>query len=487
MNEETASHWFGPHSGKRPAARGMQIGATVLVQLASVVVLSRLLDPEIFGLMAAVQFFLILLGQFNATAFANSIVHQEEVTPEQASVLFWTNCVTGLFLFSIMGVIGYPLAVLLDQPVLLPVAIVLGCFFILNPVSAVHMALMERHAAHRRLMLIQSVGGLFGLIVAVLMAILGLGIWALVGQALSAALIWILLSWRLVDWIPGRPHRHTGLKMMLRNGLSASPANLVNCLTHNIQPLLLAKFAGPLEAGYFNRAQVAFQRPLSQLQQPLMTALSSGTSIESDADKEVESSIHKACYVQAFVLLPVIVLFICFSDVVVPLLLGRNFLAAGPVVMWLAIGFAPAVLSGDLLFAKQLPNDGWAARLPLIGLPILLIAMLWAAPHGAIDVAIVAAAYQWILTFPKAWLQLKQQGYDMSRYLASVEIRGIQVVALIAIAFLARQWLSNWYASVNVGVMVGFLVIGYLVVAASFAAFKDGREILKAAKERGSF
>lgn len=496
--------WFLPRPSPRPVLSGVRYGAFALVQLATVVVLSRLLDPEIFGLMATVQFFLLFLGQFNATTFSTSIVQQEEVTPEQASGLFWINCVTGLFLFAIMAGIGYPLAVFIGQPVLFPVAIVLGCFFFLNALSAVHMALLDRHRAYRRLMLIQVSGGLFGLVVAVLMAIFGLGIWALVGQTLLATLVWIWLSWRLVKWVPGRPERHVGLKRMLRTGIQANADKVMTCLTQNIQPLILAKLAGPLEAGYFNRGQVVFQRPLNQLLQPLVTMLFPKLSTEqADEDDSYEPALHKANYIQAFVLMPILVLFICFSDVLIPLLLGRNFQLSGPIVKWLAIGFVPMVLVGELMYAKAANNHastdpsspkGFAglrklkfelgaslgSRLPLIGLPILILAMIWAAPHGAISVAIVFTGYHWILTFPKAWLQLKELKFDMSRYLASVEIRGLQIVGLMALAFFMRQWISNWSVLSNVGLMIGFLVASYVVLAASLVAFKDGREILEA-------
>ncbi|MEX0323159.1 MAG: oligosaccharide flippase family protein [Puniceicoccaceae bacterium] len=508
--------WFGLRPSPRPVLSGVRYGAFALVQLASVVVLSRLLDPEIFGLMATVQFFLLFLGQFNATTFSTSIVQQEEVTHEQASGLFWINCVTGLFLFAIMAGIGYPLAVFIGQPVLFPVAIVLGCFFFLNALSAVHMALLERHRAYRRLMLIQVSGGLFGLAVAVLMAIFGLGIWALVGQTLLATLVWIWLSWRLVKWVPGRPERHVGLKRMLRTGIQANADKVMTCLTQNIQPLLLAKLAGPLEAGYFNRGQVVFQRPLNQLLQPLVTLLFPKLATEqAEENDDYEPALHKANFIQAFILLPLLVLFICYSDVLIPLLLGRNFHLAGPIVKWLAIGFVPMVLVGELPpspkgYGGQVSPSpkgyggqgsdtpkgftglsklkfalgaGLGNRLPVIGLPILILAMIWAARHGAISVAIVVTAYHWILTFPKAWLQLKELGLDMSRYLASVEIRGLQVVGLIALAFFMRQWISNWSVISNIGLMVGFLAVAYVLVAASLAAFKDGREILEAAKE----
>ncbi len=493
MDEEQPVNWFegSPQGSTRSSGiwSGARVATGVLVQLASVMVLSRLLEPEIFGLMATVQFFLIFLGQFNATTFSHTIVEKEEISAEQASGLFWMNVFFGLVLLAAMVGIGYPLAIFFNEPVLFPVAIALGALFLMNALCALHMALLERQSAYRRLMLISVSGGVFGLVVAVLMAIFGLGIWALVGQTLCATLVWVWLSWRFVRWMPGSPfdklragpHRHIGFKGFLRDGIQSSSANLVSCLGQNIQPVILAKLGSPLQAGYFNRAQVVFQRPLNQLLQPFVSVLFPTFSAHQAEDDDFEGYLHKANYIHAFVLLPILVLFICFSETLVPILLGRQFIAAGPVVKWLAVSFIPLVLVGE----QDLANVGhrqrdWSMRLPLIGLPFLILGIIWAAPHGAVDVAIVVAAYQWILVFPKAYLQLKGMGMDLSRYLASAEIRGLQIVGLIALGFFMRQWITSWSVFGNITVMVGFVVVGYVLLGASFAAFKDGREIFKA-------
>ena len=82
------------------AARGAAVtlgaqGGKVLVQLASVVVLARLLTPHDYGLIAMVVAIIGVGELFRDFGLSSATIQAETVTPGQRSNLFWVNTAIG--------------------------------------------------------------------------------------------------------------------------------------------------------------------------------------------------------------------------------------------------------------------------------------------------------------------------------------------------------------------------------------------------------
>ena len=69
-----------------------------LIQMASVVILARLLFPSDFGIVTMVTTFSLLLRSFGLAGFTEFIMQCEELTESLASNLFWINFGIGTML-----------------------------------------------------------------------------------------------------------------------------------------------------------------------------------------------------------------------------------------------------------------------------------------------------------------------------------------------------------------------------------------------------
>ena len=72
--------------------------AKVIVQFGSVIVLSRLLSPADFGLLAMVAPLYGLALIFQDLGLSHATVQSAQVTPAQSSALFWLNVAVSLCL-----------------------------------------------------------------------------------------------------------------------------------------------------------------------------------------------------------------------------------------------------------------------------------------------------------------------------------------------------------------------------------------------------
>ena len=70
-------------------------GAGVAIQLASMVVLARLLSPADYGVMAMVMAVTAFAGIFRDLGLSTAVIQRQSLTHEQSSTLFWINVGAG--------------------------------------------------------------------------------------------------------------------------------------------------------------------------------------------------------------------------------------------------------------------------------------------------------------------------------------------------------------------------------------------------------
>lgn len=89
------------------------------IRLASNLILTRLLFPEIFGLMAIVQVFMQGLVMFSDLGIRISIIqHKQGGDPKYFNTVWTIQVIRGIILFSITWAIAWPLSIFYDIPIL---------------------------------------------------------------------------------------------------------------------------------------------------------------------------------------------------------------------------------------------------------------------------------------------------------------------------------------------------------------------------------
>src|SRR5207244_12637558 len=161
--------WLGGAQGARQA---LQLGLRVL--------LVRLLSPDDFGLLAMITVVSGFLLMFNDFGFGPALVRKDRVTEKELSTVFWITVAAGVVLAIVTATLGLPLARLYGQPALVRLCVGLAPGSLVVPLATVPNALLQRRLAFRSLAIIDVLGIAAGGFVAVALAELGYGVWALV-------------------------------------------------------------------------------------------------------------------------------------------------------------------------------------------------------------------------------------------------------------------------------------------------------------------
>ena len=165
--------------------------------------LARLLNPDAFGLVAIAGIYIAFTQLLVQQGFGTAIVQRSEVEPEHLDSAFWIAVATALVFCSLSLLLGGQIARLFGEPRVAPVIGWLSFAFLFYALSAVPTAILTRELDFRALairsLLANAAGGLIGLA----MALVGFGVWSLVGQQLVNGILgWVCLWWS-VSWRPG--------------------------------------------------------------------------------------------------------------------------------------------------------------------------------------------------------------------------------------------------------------------------------------------
>lgn len=437
----------------------------MLIQLVGVVVLSRLLSPSDFGLIAMVAVFMTLADLLRDFGLPSAALQAKDLSHQQASNMFWASTSLGALSCLVLTSVTPLIVALYGESRLAPIIPALALTLLVSGAQAQIQIQLARAAKFTALALIATVAPAAGLAVAVAAAVSGLEYWALVLQALTTPVVLFLGQVLVARWIPKLPRRGHGSKQLFTSGAHLGLAYFLTWAANNADSLIIGARWGASNLGTYNRGfQLtvgpigAFLSPLTQVAIPTLTR----------AEQEGRSVAQALLRIQFLVAGPVVAMMLSLAltaPSLIPLLLGPEWVAAVPVIQVLAIGecihalsfvsywgFLASRLSKQLLF-YNLVTKPIGVALVLIGSNYGIVGVAWGYVIGL--VVSWPVNLLWLnrtASFP--WLDFLRNG-------ARIVLSGMAVFVVLDLLLSGWMAATSW-AAVVVGV-AGFLA-GYLAL-----------------------
>jgi PST family polysaccharide transporter len=244
-------------------------GTQFVLNLASTMVLARLLTPQDFGLVAMVATIMGFLRIFNDAGLSTATVQREGITHAQVSNLFWTNVALGGFVSVVLAVSAPAVAWFYREPRLVGVTLALCITFLLTASTVQHLALLTRQMRFKMIAVIQVGSVAASVLVGISMAWLKCGYWSLVGMQLSVAILGFVLTWSASRWRPQLPTRRSETRSLLSFGANLTASSFLWSLGRGSDGLLIGRVYGPASLGLYSRAGALLSRPVDQFMAPL--------------------------------------------------------------------------------------------------------------------------------------------------------------------------------------------------------------------------
>ena len=472
----------------RRAARGAVItlsaqGLRVAVQLVGVVVLARLLSPHDYGLIAMVLA-LIGVGEiFRDFGLSSAAVQAASLSAAQRNTLFWINTAIGVALALAVVLFAPLIAAVYDEPELATIARSLAPVFVLNGLATQYRASLVRSLRFRALAVSDISSAVFGLLIAVVAALAGAGVAALVLQQLGQAVVLLLVVAVAARWLPGLPRRGAAVREMLGFGGHLVGSQLVGYVANNVDTVLIGVRFGAVPVGIYSRAFQLLMTPLNQVRSPLTAvALPVLSRLSSDAPRFARFvALGQLCL--GYTLVAGLALAAAAAEPLTVVLLGQRWLPSADVLRLLAVAgvFQTLAFVGYWVYlAKALTRDLF--RYSIVSAVIRIACLLIGSQWGIVGVAAgyaIAPAISWPLSL--WWLARRSGMSTRPLYAGAARILSSAAIAGIA-AWLAANAAAGFGSIVQLAIAALALTVAYTALLALPAIRRDARAVLGVAR-----
>lgn len=320
------------------------------LQTGSQVVLARLLTPADFGLIAMVSVVANFVNIFQDMGLTMATVQRKEINHRQVSVLFWINFAVSVVLGLFFAVLAPAIAWFYGEPELLWVTVAFGALFVFSGLGAQHRAVLRRQMRYTALGVTEIGAIALAIALAVVLAAMGGGYWALVGLFVGQPFFLALLLWIACPWRPGLPRPTQGVGSLLKFGGNLTGFNIINYATRNADNVMIGAVWGAAPLGYYSKAYGLLLLPIRQINGPLTAVALPALSRLQNEPERFERFYCRMLQVTAYLAMPLFAMVFVLAEDVVLVVLGGQWLEAIPIFRVLAC----------LAFAQTVQNTtGW--------------------------------------------------------------------------------------------------------------------------------
>ena len=460
---------------------------SMLLQMVVSIVVARLLVPEDFGVMAILTFFTAVALVVVDSGFSQTLLRKEMPTNDDYKSVFAFNLVVSLVLYLLFVVLSPLLANYYDLEVIKKIAPVLFLLLPINALGIIQNTKLSREFRFGVLSRINFAASFIAGAVAIVVAVCGGGVWALVAQRLTMMATKTLLLWWRGDWRGEGRFDSVAWREMAPFSFRLMSTDIVSALYNNVSQLFIGKVYSTNTLGFFNQAQkvkdLTVQSAVLSVQTVTYPALAK---IKDDTDKFAES-FRKVLLINIFVMAPVSVDLSAVAEPLFRVLLGDKWLATVPYFEVIALSglFYPlAMVAYNVL--KVHSNGAIIFRLELIKKGIMTAVLALTIPHSTMAIAwglVVMTLVEFIVNFAATRRYTTLSWWQMMRTLLPS--------LLLAAVMYGTVWTVGYYATgvAPILLLLMQIVVGVLTYALGayifrMEAFREFVNLIKSVLKR---
>lgn len=354
----------------------VSMGAQVVITA----VLARLIAPADFGLVAIVSVFTALFSLFSDMGIGNAIVQYQDLNEEDYGALFGFSLVVAISLTVGFCAISPLIAMFYSDSRLVRLCCAASSTLFFSTLNMVPEGLMLKGRRFDLIGIRLIIATIISGTAAIAMALMGWGAIALVLQTAMSSLV--VLVWNLVS----RPIRHISLhfRSPLRKISSYSAYQfgftLINYFSRNLDNMLVGRFLGNDQLGYYDKAYKLTTYPMSAFSSVIGSVVQPYMAEHQDEPDVIYDYFLKIYKLISLVGVMVATVCFCASEEIVEVLYGPGWEPSIPVFAVLSVSvyfqmmgnpsgaFFQSLGRTDYMFKVGLINTGLTITGLFIGL-----------------------------------------------------------------------------------------------------------------------
>jgi len=436
------------------------------VSFVSSIILARLLTPYDYGCIGMLEIFITIATILIDGGFGSALLQKKRPTDEDYSTIFHWNMFLSAIMYIVLFFSAPYIADFYKIPILSTVLRVQGIVLFVNALKMIQSNQLRKQFRFKEMAIVVISSSVLSLLVTIIMAYKGCGVWALVAQHFLIAFFPMVAFWYITKWKPLLLFSKKSFKELFSFGGFMFLTNIVNTISENLQGLLIGKFFNPSTMGYYAKAKTTEGLASGGISQVVST-VTYQLYAEAQDDKPILVNMLKRITTSiAYVTFPLILSLMILAKPLFIILYSDRWLPSVPYFQILAFaGFAICLQAVNLqaiaAIGKSKTMFTWTLIKRIIGI-LLIIGGLFT--YGMTGLLVGMVLNAWIAFFINSWLVDKHVGYKLGN-----QIKDLLPTLLITFVSIIPAYLINKVVNVNmyVDALAMFLVFITIYFVAS--------------------
>jgi len=228
--------------------------AKIGIQVLCTFIIAQFVAPSAFGLVSMMSIFLAFSTILIDSGFSQAIIHEQNVTKEDESSIFWFNILLGFVVYGTFYVSAPLIADFYHEPQLTVLIRVAFTALIFQSLIVVQQGLLFKEIDFKVVSKITFWAVLLSGVAGIVVSYLRHDVWGLIVQNLTFAVLQTAFFWFYSQWRPQLKFKTACVKKYLKFSINLLGSNMLAAITDNLANLVVGRAYSTTILGHYTMA-----------------------------------------------------------------------------------------------------------------------------------------------------------------------------------------------------------------------------------------
>ena len=228
--------------------------AKISIQVLCMFIIAQFVAPSAFGLVSMMSIFLAFSTILIDSGFSQAIIHEQNVTNEDESSIFWFNILLGGVVYGAFYAVAPLIAAFYHEPQLTLLIRVAFTALIFQSLIVVQQGLLFKQIDFKAVSKVSFWAVLLSGVAGIVVSYLRRDVWGLIVQNLTFAVLQTAFFWFYSHWRPQLRFRMACVRKYLRFSMNLLGSNMLAAITDNLANLVVGRAYSTTILGHYTMA-----------------------------------------------------------------------------------------------------------------------------------------------------------------------------------------------------------------------------------------
>lgn len=353
-----------------------KVGQQIILFLVGIMV-ARILSTEDYALVGMLSIFTALANIVIESGFSTALIRKKDATSTDYSSVFYFNMGASIVVYLLLFLCAPLIAAFFKQPSLTLIARIVFLAIPINSVSIIQGTILTKQINFKKLTKVNFISLLGSGLLSLYMAYSGYGVWTLVVQPVSLAIIRSILLWIMSRWRPIWVFSFQSIKELFAFASNLMLSYIINTGFLNIYSVFIGKIYPLQQLGYYSQGGKMSDMGVSTIYGSIQSATFPIFSSIQDDKERLLRAYRKTIRLTSFLTFPALIGLVLVGDPFIRIALTDKWANSIPFFQLLCVGGIFTVLTAiNTNFLKVSGRSDAILKLEVFKLIVTVIALL---------------------------------------------------------------------------------------------------------------